>query len=161
VKFFKGEWLLYVAGAILLTGLANVGAGVFVLKRLERKAEAPIQGTFLPDLFRPSFTVKNSKLDWQGRFQILKGTFYVQYDPLFLLPGRKFRTQIQGENLEVRLLGELAKSQGLQEVQIDRVEADLAFVRKGAPEILYFDIDSPQLQIHLSQAGEEENRRLE
>jgi hypothetical protein len=150
MKFLRSV-LLYAAGAALLVGLANVGVSFFALKRLEKKAQAPIQGTFLPDLLRPSFILKDPHLDWQGRFQVSSGTFYVEYDPLFLLPGRRFRTQIEGKDLSVRLLGELAESQGLTEVRIDRVEADLAFARKGPPEVFVFKVESPQLQFHLSE----------
>lgn len=130
--------------------LFNIGTSFFALKRLERKAEAPLQGTFIPDLFQPSFTLKDPRLDWQGRFQVLSGTIHVEYDPWFLIPGRKFRTQIEGRDLSVKLTGDLAESQGITDVKIDRVQADVAFARKGPPELFFFDVESPELQFHLS-----------
>ena len=149
MKFFRGRWFLLISGGVALIALLNVTVGFLALKRLEKKAGAPIQGTFRPRLFFPSFTLENSHLDWQGRFQVLSGTVRVAYDPFFLLPGWKFRTRIEGRNLAVRFAGELAASQGVSETQVNRVEADLAFLDKGPPEVFKFVVQSPEFQFNL------------
>lgn len=133
----------------------NAGTGFWALKRLERKAGTPIRGTFLPHLFQPAFTLKDPDLAWQKRFQVLSGSIRIHYNPLSLLPGRKFRIQIGGQNLTLRLGDEWARSQGLSEVKIERFQADFAFSDKEDPEIFLLDVQSPQLQFHFGQKAVE------
>lgn len=149
MRLFRGRWIFLLAGGLALVGLLNCGIGFLALKRLEKKAGAPIRGTFLPYPFLPRFVLKNSSLNWQGRFQVLSGTVHVRYDPFFLLPGWRFRTRISGWNLAVRFSGDLAASQGISEVKVDWAEADFAFFEKGDPEIFLFDVQSPQIHFHV------------
>ena len=145
-------FLLILLGSVLGSA-TNTVLGFVVLKRLEKKSGAPIKGQFVPHLFAPSFSLKQAKVEWQKRFRVDSGTFTVRYDPLSVLPGRKLRTWIEGRDLEARLFGELAESEGFSDVRIDRVRADLAFFRKGPPEIFAFDVQSPQIQFHMTKEG--------
>ena len=129
--------------------LLNTGGGLWTLKKLEKKAGAPIKGTFLPHLLRPAFSLQNVRLGWQDRFRILTGDLEVRYDPLSLLTGRKLRVSIQGYRLRVQLFGDLLKSQGLSEAHLDKVDADIAFSEHGEPEIYLFRVQSPELQFNL------------
>lgn len=147
--FVRGRWASFVLGAVALGVFANTGLGIAALKRLEKKAGAPIRGTFVPHLVHAAFTLKNPRINWQERFEVTSGTFRVHYDPLFLLPGHKFRAKVEGQNLEVRLFGELATSQGLAELKVDKVVADFAFFVKGPPEIFLFDVQSQQMSFRL------------
>ena len=151
MKLFPDRWALYLGGGIFLAGFLNAGVGFVALKRLEKKAGAPIRGRFLPHLYEPAFTLKNPNLEWRGRFQVSSGTLRVHYDPLFLLPGRKFRARIEGQNLRGRLFGALAESQGVSEVTVHHVEVDFAFSKSKTPEIFSFHIQSPELQFQLIQ----------
>lgn len=151
MRRFLGRWLaLVIWGAVLVT-LINTGTGFWALKRLERKAGTPIRGTFFPHFFQPAFTLKDPNVGWQKRFQLLSGNIQVHYDPLSLFPGRKFRVQIGGRDLTVRFGDEWAKSQGLSEVKIDRVQADFAFSDQEDPEIFLLDVQSPELQFHFGE----------
>ena len=127
----------------------NVAIGFAALKRLERKAGGPIRGSFLPYPLVPVFVLKNSNFDWDGRFRVISGQVVVRYDPFFLIPGRKFRVRITGRDLRVLFSGELAESQGVSEVKMDRVEVDFAFFDRGSPEIFLFDVQSRQIKFHL------------
>lgn len=142
--------MLYLIGGAVLIYCLNAGMGVLALKKLETKAGARISGVFLPHAFQPSFTLKDPQLKWQDRFQVTSGTVKVQYDPLFLLPGHVFRVRIWGRELGVKLFGELIESQGLSEMVVTRVDADLAFARGKNPEIFLLDIRSPELQFLLA-----------
>lgn len=145
----RGRWVPLLIGVIIGIVLINIGVSLSVLKRLEKKAGTPIRGIFLPHLFHPSFTLKDSRLNWQGQFQILSGTFRVRYDPWFFFRAQRLRTQIEGWDVAVQFSGELAQSQGLGEALIDHVQADFAFSGKRTPEIFLLDVRSPQLQFHL------------
>lgn len=149
----RGRWIMALAVGLLLSALLNAGLGFVALKKLEKKAGAPIRGIFLPHFLQPAFTVKDPKLDWQGRFQVLSGSLRVRYDPLFLVPGWKFRVQVEGRELAVSLGGELAESQGLKDVKVDRFEADFALPGEGDPEIFLFNIESPQIHFRLAKQG--------
>ncbi|MBI2167103.1 MAG: hypothetical protein HYU34_02525 [Candidatus Omnitrophica bacterium] len=149
MKGISGRWILpFLAGLVLIAAL-NTASGYWVLKRLEAKAGAPFRAVFLPHLWRPAFTLKNSRLQWQKDFEVQSGTIEVRYDFGSLLSGQGWRTRIRGTDLKVRLSKALAESQGVEEVRIERVEADLAFSRTGPPEIFNFGIQSPELQFRL------------
>ena len=141
--------LVYFAAAFLLVSLLNPLAGHVALKRLEKKAGAPIRGTFIPHVLFPAFTLKNASFDWQGRFQVVSGTVEVRYNPLFLIPGQKFRVWIEARKLPVRFSGGLAESQGFSRATLEHVVADMAFPHKGSPEIFLLDIHSPEMTFRL------------
>lgn len=145
----RGRVFILLASGLLFLGLLNTGVSFLALKRLEAKAGAPIQGFFLPHLFQPVFTLRDVRFDWQGRFQVVSGRVAVRYYPFFLFPGARLRTQIVGEDLEVKLTHEFAQAQGISNVSVDRVEADLVFSRDPTPEIFLFDVRSPQIQLYL------------
>ena len=149
MKGISGRWIFpFLTGLVLIAAL-NTAAGYWVLKRLEAKAGAPFQALFLPHLWKPGFTLKNSRFEWREDFEVQSGTIEVRYDFGSLLPGQRLRIRIKGSGVKVRLSKALAESQGAEEVRIERVEADLAFSRKGPPEIFNFDIQSPELQFRL------------
>ena len=139
-----------VGGGLSFLLLLNVGIDFWVLRRLERKAQAPIRGVLIPHFFLPSFSLLNPSLDWRGRFQILSGKISVQYDPLFTLRNQKLRTRVTGQNLTVRFSHELALTGGLSEAKVERAEADFAFSREGPPEIFLLEVRSPQINFHLA-----------
>lgn len=149
MKGISSWWIFPFLAGVLLIAALNTAAGYWVLKRLEIKAGAPLHADFLPHLWRPAFTLRNSRLEWQKDFEVQSGTIEVRYDFWSLVPGKRLRTQIKGFNLEVRLSKALAESQGVEEVRIERIEADLAFSRRGPPEIFHLDIQSPELQFRL------------
>ena len=142
-------WVFFLLGGVLVASLLNAGGGLWALKRLEKKAGTPIQGTFQPHVLRPAFTLRNASLSWQNRFRILSGDIEVRYDPLSLLPGRKLRVHIKGARLGVQLMGDLLESQGLSDIRLDKVDLDFAFYERGAPEIYLFRVESPELQFNL------------
>ena len=147
-----GRWILTLLWAVILIAFLNAGLGFWALKRIERKAGTPIHGDFFPNLFEPAFTLRNAKLVWRDRFEVLSGVIRVRYNPLSVVRGRKFRVQVTGSDLDVRLLKEMTFS-GLHpsEVQIERITADLAFLRGKTPEIFSLEIHSPELEFHFSE----------
>lgn len=150
MKGSVGRWLLpFLAGVVFLT-VWNAAAGFWVLKRLEKRAETPLHGRFLPHPLDFAFTLQEVRLDWKEEFTVLSGTVRVQYDFASLVPGKKLRTRIRGRDLVVRLRRERAEFGGLGEVRINEVNADLAFPRKGPPEIYHFEVRSPELEFRLA-----------
>ena len=146
------RWILALLWVLVLTVLLNTVTGFWALKRLERKAGTPIRGTFLPDFLKPSFTLKNAHLSWQNRFEVLSGTVRVRYSPVTVLVGKKFRIQLEGTGLRVRLLQESAFA-GIphSEIQADHVTADFALSNHKTPEIYGLDIHSPELEFHFAE----------
>jgi len=146
------RWVFLALGTMLLAVVVNPLAGWLALKKLERKAGAPIRGSFYPHLLFPAFSLKNASFNWQGRFQVRSGTVEVRYDPFSLLPAQKFRARIEARDLPVSFSGELAASQGFSQLNVDRVTADLAFFEKGSPEIFLFDVRSREMTFRLAKA---------
>lgn len=140
---------------VLAVAVLNSGVGYLALKRLEKKAGAPIQGDFRPSPFLSSFVLRNSRFRWKTLLEIHSGTLSVRYDPLFLVPGRRLRVEIQGEGLTGKLLGKWAEREGVSEVRIEHLEADLAFGRGGPPEIYLIDVKAREFQFHF---GEKEQK---
>ena len=152
LRLVWGRWILTLLWAVVLIAFLNVGLGFWALKRIERKAGTAIHGDFLPDLFEPAFTLRNAKLVWQDRFEVLSGVVRVRYNPLSIVRVVKFRFQVTGSDLDVRFLKEATFS-GLHpsKVQIEHITADLAFLRGKTPEIFSLEIHSPELDFHFSE----------
>lgn len=148
---FRVRWVQVVMSAMLGVASLNMGLSFWVMKRLEKKAGSPIQATFLPDVFYPSFTLKNIHLHWQDRFQVLSGTLHVQYNPLSLFTSRKLRVQIEGSNLTTQLLGEFAESQGISRAEVDRAKIDFALGDQGPPDVFLLEVHSPQLEFQMGE----------
>lgn len=129
--------------------LVNPFLGVLALKRLEKKAGSAIQGAFLPDFVFPAFTLRNARFRWEDRFEVRSGTLRVHYRPFVPFPGWKLRSRIEGRDLDVGLSGKLAESQGISQVHVKQVTADLALGDEGDPEIFLFDIRSREIQFRL------------
>ncbi len=142
-------WLYSFLAAVLFIGGLNAASGFWVLKRLERRAHTPIRGEFFPSFLNLAFTLKNPELDWRGDFQVLSGKVRVEYDLLSLVPGRRLRVRVKGEELGVRFPNQLAGSAEMREVKINQVHAHLAFSKEGPPEIFLLKVDSPELRFHL------------
>ena len=151
MKFLRGRWLLFLLWGIALIGMMNAGTGYWALKRLERKAGAPIRGTFLPHLFQPVFDLKNARVSWQDRFEVLSGTVRVRYNPLSVLVRRRFRIQVDGSDLEVRVLKALSFSGGRSQMKIDSLAADFAISSGKTPEIFRLEIHSPEMKFHFAE----------
>lgn len=150
----QGRWISLLLGGAVALAFLNAGAGFVALKKLEKKAGAPVRGIFLPYFCLPIFRLKDPKFDWQGLFQVQSGSIQVRYDPFFLIPGWKFRVRITGGDLRVRLSGKLAEEQGFSEIKVDRVVADFALRDEGPPEVYWFDVQSKQMQFRLAKEEE-------
>ncbi len=142
---------------IILIVLLNTGTGLWALKRLEKKAGTPIEGSFIPHLFKPAFTLTNAKLSWQDRFEVLSGTVKVRYDPLSVVVARRFRIQVEGRDLKVHFLKGMSFAfEHPGDVKIDYVAADFALADKKSPEIFALNIHSPEIEFHFAEKDRNE-----
>lgn len=137
------------AGALAVIALLNTGGGFLVLKSLERRAGAPIHGRYIPQLVSSAFSVHRLKLGWRGEFQVTDGTVRVRYDFLSWVFRRVLRVRLKGTHLKVRFQSERLPFPTGREFQIDRIDATFNFRPKGPPEIVSFQLDSPELKFQL------------
>lgn len=141
--------MLTLSWGIILIVLLNTATGLWALKRLEKKAGTPIEGTFLPHLLKPAFTLKNARLCWQDRFEVLSGTLKARYDPLSVVVGKRFRVQLEGRDLNVHLMKGLAFARAHPaDIRLDYVTADFALTDKKDPEIFALNVNAPEIQFH-------------
>ncbi len=157
MNFHWKQWVFALSWGLILIVLLNTGTGLWALKRLEKKAGTPIAGSFRPHFFKPAFTLKDAKLSWQDRFEVLSGTVKVQYDPLSVVAGRRFRIQVEGSNMKVHFLkGPAFAMAHPTDVKIDYVAADFALTDKKNPEIFALNINSPEIEFHFSEKDKNE-----
>lgn len=136
---------------LFLAGLPVLGSWS-VYKRLESRLDLKIQGRFSPRIFASAFDLNNAQFEWNGKVLFEKGDLKVEYNPFsFFLP-QGLRVRLTGKNLQVRLLGDWAKMQGVEKADLQKFEADFSLGRKGLNEIYCVEVQSQVFQFQLKKS---------
>ena len=124
-------------------------AGFWVRSKIEHCLKTQIAGTYVPRWFRPSFTLRNVRFEWKQKVEFVSGDLRVDYRPWSLISGGPLRVRLSSGKLGVRLKGEWARLEGVEDLSLDRFEADLGFGREGIREIYGVEALSPRFQFHI------------
>lgn len=135
--FFAAAWLFF------------VGAEYWVFDQIQRRIEVRISGTWVPSLWKPSFTVKQAAFEWKDRVRFLSGDVKVDYDPWDLWARRNFRIRLLSENAAIQFLGEWGQLQGGEKMTVDKLFADIALDTQGLKEIYAAEVKSPSYQFQI------------
>ena len=136
---------------VLIAAAPIVGA-CWVHYELQRRLEMKIEGKFIPMPFAPVFYLKDSHFEWNGKVRFESGDLKIQYNPFFLLAGGGIHVRLEGKNLQVRLLGDWAKMQGVEQAAIENLEADFSLGKKGLSEVYFVDVRSRAFQFKLKKS---------
>ena len=134
---------------VFLLAVFPLAGSLAVCKHLEHRLDIKIQGQFAPGLFTPAFYLKNARFEWNGKVRFENGDLKVEYNPFSFLMPEGLRVRLTGKNLQVRLLGDWAKMQGVEKADLEKFEADFSLGRKGLNEIYCVEVESKAFQFHL------------
>jgi hypothetical protein len=141
-----GRLLAGVLGGFLLL---QALAGFWVAWEIPRRLELRVSGMFLPLVVFPGFYAPNAKLEWKNKVTLLSGNLKIDYNLLPLMNRRSIRIKVSGENISARLQGEWARMQGVEDVKIDRLSADIEVAPEGLGEIYHVKAESPTFQFRI------------
>lgn len=119
------------------------GASIWIQQEIQKRLEIRLTGNFWPLPLLPSVVGDPAGLEWKNRVTILSGKLKIDYNVFPLLFQNSIRIQITGKNLQARLFGDWAKLQGVENIQIDHLDADLEIVKKGLGEVYEVHAESP------------------
>jgi hypothetical protein len=124
-------------------------AGFWVGREIPRRLDLKVTGTFLPLPFWPGFYSPRAGLEWKNKVTLLSGNLKIDYNLFPLLWRRSIRIKISGKNISARLQGEWARMQGVENIAIDRLDADIEVAPKGLGEIYRVIAQSPTFQFRI------------
>ena len=102
-----------------------------------------------PILFRPAVQSKNLQLEWKNRITLLSGNLKIVYNVVPFVVRNHIRIKITGKNIHAKLSGRWAKMEGVEDIMIDTLDADVAVAPQGLGEIYYVHAQSPTFQFHI------------
>ena len=143
--FFIGVMALFLATLPLIASWS-------VCQRLENRLNIQIEGRFVPVLFAPVFYLKDTQFEWNRKVRFEKGDLKVAYEPLSLLSREGLRVRLSGKDLKIRLLGDWARMQGVENADLEKFRADFSLGRKGLNEIYCVEAESKAFQFHLEKS---------
>lgn len=137
---------------VVMVGLWLVVApasGFLVFHQIQRCLDLKIAGQFVPSFLFPGFYVRDVRFQWEGRVEFLSGDVEVRYDPLSAILGKLLRIRVKSESSSIRLTGDWARMQGVEQARVDRLDAEVGLARKGIREIYGIELESPEFQFHV------------
>ncbi len=145
----KKKTLSVLTAVALIAGLL-MSSGVWVAFAIQHRLKLNVHGTYLPVPFVPAFYVRGANFSWREKVTLVSGNLKVHYSPIALLAGR-VRTKISGQNLRIRLEGDWARMQQVEDVTLKTFKADLEIGPGGIREIYLLDAYSPEFQFRIHQ----------
>lgn len=150
-KIKRGVW--YFAALILVSSVVLPFLAAWkVQASLEKRIEIKMSGQILPVFFTTTFFIRDARFEWRNKVKLISGNLKVTYDPVFFLKRDYLRVRLVGHGLSAKLLGDWAKVQGVEELGLDSLDADLVFDRKGLKEINGIEALSPAFQFRIKKS---------
>src|SRR5262245_38611857 len=110
-RSFKVLWVFFLVAVLAFA--APLAGGLKIRRALQTRLELVMSGKFVPAPFAPSFRLKDAAFEWRGKVRLDSGDLLVHYDPAALLRNT-LKLRLSGTGLEIRLLDDWAKSQGVE-----------------------------------------------
>src|SRR3989338_755439 len=107
----------------------------FVKAYVERSLELELQGSLVPSFLQPSFTLKDTRFQWEDKVKLESGDLWVQYRFFPVLLGKPLRLHIRGNDLKVILLSDWASMFQATAIPIKEFDLDLSLDQEGIHEI--------------------------
>lgn len=140
---------LFIAGYFIL----QFSMGLWVAREVPGRLGLQVTGTFWPGVVSPSFHSADARLVWKNKVTLLSGNVKIDYNLLPLLWKHTIRLRISGKNISARLQGDWAKMQGVENIRIDQLDADVEVAAQGLGEIYFVNAESPSFQFRIQKTG--------
>lgn len=126
-------------------------SNLWVGNQLQKELDLEFEGKVKPKMFVAAFDVVDPKITWNERISLSRGKLSVDYQLLDLLTGLPLRLQFSGENVGVKLLGDWAQMQGVEDAVLDKLFVDVAVGRSGLEEVYSVFVKSPKLNFEMKE----------
>ena len=129
--------------------LFQVLAAFWVSYEIPRRLNLKVSGVFLPLVVWPGYYSPNARLEWKNKVTLLSGNLKIEYNLVPLLLRRSIRIKVSGKNISARLQGSWARMQGVENISIDDLVADVEVAPEGLGEIYKVKAQSPTFQFRI------------
>jgi hypothetical protein len=129
--------------------LFQVLTAFWVSYEIPRRLNLKVSGFFLPLVVWPGYYSPNARLEWKNKVTLLSGNLKIDYNLVPLLIRRSIRIKVSGKNISARLQGDWARMQGVENISIDNLVADIEVAPKGLGEIYKVIAQSPTFQFRI------------
>ncbi|MBI3312999.1 MAG: hypothetical protein HYZ83_02035 [Candidatus Omnitrophica bacterium] len=144
--------VFYFALGVFLLVILPVFSGVLIYHKIQQNMKVRIEGNFIPFLVIPGFQVRSAHFVWNGKVELVSGNLNVHYRLSSFLPFSRLRIRVEGKALKVKLLGDWAVSQGIEDIDLDFFYADLGLTKQGMREIYGIEAMSPKFQFRIKKS---------
>lgn len=136
---------------VIVLGLSLIPSllGAWVYHELPKRLNVRIDGLFSSRWLSPVFHVRNVRVLWRNKGEILSGDIRVEYDFWRLILSREMKVRISGSNLPVRLDENLGLVKDTNPVIFKTVAAELVLGAEGIREMISFRAESPSVQFRI------------
>ena len=136
---------------LVLSGLPVLGSRI-VYGVIQHRLKIKMEGRFVPQIAKTSFYLKDAYFQWEDKVRFENGDLRVDYSPVSFLNPNGLRIRLSGKNLQVHLLGDWAKMEGVERATLEKFNADFSLGRKGLNEIYWVQVDSRAFQFQLKKS---------
>jgi len=152
-RFFKTSpqflnWRVFAALAALIALWPTAMAHLFFW-RIENGLNLKVHQKPLFFLVPGHIHLRNSYIDWEGKFRVSSGSIEVDY-PASMIVLNEFPISIKGKGLAIEFGPELRQAIGQDQVVFDRVSTRIVLRPKRKVDIDFLDAESKTIQFHLS-----------
>ncbi len=141
--------LSFVLGFFIL----QFATGFWVSREVPGRLGLKVTGNFWPGAVSPTFFSSDARLEWKNKVTLLSGNLKIDYNLLPLLWKHTIRLRVSGKNISARLQGDWAKMQGVENIRIDQLDADVEVAAQGLGEIYFVRAESPTFQFRIQKTG--------
>lgn len=139
-----------ILGAVILFQFLTA---FWVSYEIPRRLNLKVDGIFLPLVVWPGYYSPNARLEWKNKVTLLSGNLKIDYNLVPLLLRRSIRIKVSGKNISARLQGDWARMQGVENISIDDLIADIEVAPHGLGEIYKVKAHSPSFQFRIEKSG--------
>lgn len=160
----KGSWrkvLKHVAVVLafcLTLILLSLCVNFWAYREIQSRLKIHVKGTYVPDVFIPSFEVKKATFVWEDKVELLDGDFKVTFDPLTLVAGKGIRIILTSRSSRIRFLGNWAVQEGIENASVDSMVADVVLGRRGLAGINEVEVKSSSFQFSLKNVDKKKQK---
>lgn len=137
---------------IIFLSLVSSGVNFGVYKEIQKRLSVQIEGRYIPNFFTPSFELRKGSFIWESKLQLIEGDFKVTFDPISLLTSQGIRIIVTSGGSRVKLLGDWAIQEGIEDAVVDSLVADIVLGRRGLASVNEVEVASKSFQFSLKNA---------
>lgn len=130
--------------------MVQILLGKILLSQVQKRLGLTVRsGNLQPLPFQPAFQSRDLQLEWKNRITLLSGNLKIGYNVVPFVVRNHIRIRVTGKNIRAKLSGSWAKMEGVEDIVIDSLDADVEVAPQGLGEIYFVHAQSPTFQFHI------------